>query len=589
MKRKRNPLRFRKRQANNQPANDPHSAVLCGIRDQLQRGQYAQALAQIDQQVATNPDIDYKARLLSMAGDCLFKQGKFSDAAATYLSIADLVQARPAVWLRPVLGRVRSLLKDVRVADAESVATVAVATALVHEQDYQTQLAQAQVTVAAGGQAVIPTRPPSVSAVAGRLAQQFFAEGEPQIAKTLFQQALQLDSTSQKARLGLAEIALREKNGAEAGRLARETILTGVYHASTLPAWKLLLAASRQTGTDLLTTPLLNGLAQAPPKVRARAVLMIAKELRGQGDARWLTIANNWLTTSATGNTLIAAELRKLKVTHGRVLNAAPTDQRQNAQALLQTLGISPSEFLSAAKEIVRTTLVLNQPPTTNALLTQAANRFGPAKRPMFVHGMALACVKAKRSDLAIPLLQSNVANATGDALGKSLWALAKIQSNQGQHVEAAATFLTFSGNVAMPERLRLFARLQWALELFRAQKPELIEQAAPQLEAALGQIQDYEVLLDVARQLRYSRFQRSLTLAESAYQRGKGLATQAFSDATHPTLAAHVLFKFCRRACDFHKHDDIISTVLRCFRWSLRYEGSGVCQRRNRASLSGG
>ena len=33
----------------------------------------------------------------------------------------------------------------------------------------------------------------------------------------------------------------------------------------------------------------------------------------------------------------------------------------------------------------------------------------------------------------------------------------------------------------------------------------------------------------------------------------------------------------------------NVLRKVLRCFRWSLRYEGSGVCRRRNRASLLDG
>ena len=564
MRRRANPGRFRKSVATNGPDLMARSGVLRDLRDLVQRRQFATALAQVNTQVAANPAPGFKTQLLGFAADTLFIQGKFTEAAATYNQVAQLSQTQLLQWLRPALGEVRSLLKDNQVATAQERAIAAVQRALTLFQQYQTQLAQANATITAGGQAVIPAQPASPAEVANRLAKQFFSEGEIAAAKALFQQALQLSPNSCHARLGLAEIALRENNGTLAAQLSREAITMGLYRAKTLPAWNLLLAAGRKLGTDKLDTPLLNGLAQATPKVRARAVLLIAGALRGQGDARWLTIANNWLSQSGANHPKIAAELRKLKMAQSR-LNVAPlADQLQAAQAVLQTPNLGPNEWLAATKETVRLQFQLNQAPQLDALITQGETRFGAGKRARFIHGLALACKKAGQNAFAIQLLQRNVTNATGPAQVHAQWALAQLQAAQGDHAGAAQSFLSYSQNTNAPQRFRLLAMLQHALELLRSGQQSQIAQSAPVLRAALAQITDSELLLDVARQLRYSQYPQSKELAADAYQRGRQVAFQRFDSAATPAAAVAIAFKFSRRAFDFTQLADIISTWTR-------------------------
>ncbi|MGI8964632.1 MAG: tetratricopeptide repeat protein, partial [Limisphaerales bacterium] len=520
------------------------------------------ALTQIDQEVAGNPDPDYKAKLLSLAGDCLFKQGKFGEAATVYAQVFRQVQDRAQAWLRPLVGQVRSLLKNVQVEEAQARAVTAMETALAHQQEYKTLLAQAQTTVATGGQAVIPARPPSPAEVANRLGKFFFAEGEPAAAKTLFQQALQLSPNSTQARLGLAEIALREGDGATVATLARQVIVLGLYRAKTLAAWNILLAAGRKTGTNVIDTVLLNGLAQATPSVRARAVLVLVRGLRNQNDARWQQVATNWLQESTGSNPTITAELRKLKSANTRLTNDTPANRIQAAQSLLSTANLSPNEWLSAAKEVVQSTLLQNQSPEISDLIAQAVNRFGPTKRATATHGLALACKKANRPDLATQLFEQNIATASGDDLGRSLSALGKLQSEQGNHVEAAASFWSYSQNAAFPARMRLYALLQWTREVVSANQPELVVQARPQIEAALPQITDYELVLDLSRQIRYSKLPRDFAL--QIFQRGQQLALQAFDATAHPSPAATILFKLCRRANDHAQYDAMIATWTR-------------------------
>ncbi len=563
MKRKSNPQRFRKHPASNQVDHDSRSTVLRSVADLIHRGTFAEALTQINGEAANNPEPGYKAKLLSLAGDCLFKQGKFGEAATLYGQVAQQVSDHPQAWLRPLIGEVRSLLKSVQVEEAQARAVAAMQTALTHQQQYQALLAQAQATIAAGGQAVIPSRPPSPAEVGNRLGRYFFAEGELAAAKTLFQQTLQLSPQSIQARLGLAEIALREGDGATAATLARQAIVQGHYRAKTLSAWNILLAAGRKTGTNVIDTALLNGLAQATPSVRARAVLVMVRGLRNQHDARWEQVAANWLQHSAGSNPTIAAELRKLKSANARLVNDTPANRIQAAQTLLSTPNLSPNEWLSAAKEVVHCSLLQNQTPTTADLITQAVNRFGPTKRATATHGLALACKKANRLDLAAQLFQQNIATASGDDLGKSLSALAKLQSEQGNHAGAATSYWSYSQNTVFPARMRLYALVQWTREVVSANQPELVAQARPQIEAALPQITDYELVLDLARQILCSNMEKSFAM--QVFQRGEQLAWQAFDACSQPSVASTILYKFCRRASnDFHKSDTVVATWSR-------------------------
>jgi hypothetical protein len=574
MKRKKSVQRFRKRAASAAAGYTQYQT----IQDQLQGGDYSGALAAINDLLPLVTEIGARSELLSLAGDCLYLQGKYAEAATTFGQIGALVQAEPLLWLRPAIGQIHSLLKNVDVTAAQTKALAAMQMAVTFRQQYQTQLAQVTATAAAGGQATIPAEPPTPARVAARFGKIFFSEGEVAIAKALFQQSVSLDANNIKALMGLAEIAVRENDCANAIAKAKTALAVNHYHAETMYAWKLLLDAGRKSGTDVLDATLLNNLSQSPAGVRARATLLIVKNLRGQADTRWQTISNDWLQSPGAKDKVVVAELRKLNLAHARITNPGLAARRQLAQAILQTPGISPGEWLSATKQVVTTKLAQNQSPDLAALLTQGATTFGAAMRPTFAHGLALACQKTNRADLAATLFQSNVADTTASAeqKGKSLWALARLQSGQGDHAGAAQSFWNYSQNADAPQRFRLYALMQYALELLRAGQKDQIEQAVPQLRTALAQISDHEVLLDVARQLRYSQFGPGKELAADAYQRGKTIALQQFADAATPALATSLIFKFSRRAFDFARLEDIIGVwtnldeTKRLWLWSM-------------------
>ena len=562
MKRKSNSVGYRKRVARNHADHHPLTTQLRQIDGLVGHRHFAAALAQIDQSVAATSDAAEKSRLLSLAADCLHKQGKFSEAAVTYAQVSVLVATDPLAWLRPVIGLVRSLVHDCQTAEAQTQALAAVQQAVTFEQDYQTTLAQAQATVAAGGQAVIPPAPVRSSVVATRLGQIFFSAGEIAPAKALFQTALAGNPNGAcKARLGLAEIALRENNPAEAGRLAREAIVVGQYRAKTLPAWKTLLAAGRRTGTDLLDQTLINSLAQARPSVRAKAVLMLTRHLRGQCDARWKTIADNWLTpANASAQPILAAEVRKIKLAAARLFNAPVAERQLAAQKLLQTAKIGASEWLSGTRETVRTALQQNQAPNLDAKITQGTNKFGAANTGRITHGLAHACRQAGRADLAQTLFQRNVNTLpVGNDWSRSLWALAELQEQQGNLAGSVANYWSFSQSTVVPQQLRLIALIRWTRGVIASNQPELVAQARPQIEAALPLITDYEVVLDIAAQVLVSTLGKDF--ADAIFQRGQQMALDAFNACDHPSPAATILFKFCRRANDFDAYAAMIAT----------------------------
>lgn len=117
--------------------------MLRTIRDAVQRGNFAPALSQIDRALAANSDPAYKAKLLVQSGDCLFKQGKFAEAAETYGKISRMVQDNPVDWLTPTLAQIRSFLKAAQIEQAADLAIEMVKTAVGCQQDYQTFLSHA--------------------------------------------------------------------------------------------------------------------------------------------------------------------------------------------------------------------------------------------------------------------------------------------------------------------------------------------------------------------------------------------------------------------------------------------------------------
>jgi hypothetical protein len=81
---------------------------------------------------------------------------------------------------------------------------------------------------------------------------------------------------------------------------------------------------------------------------------------------------------------------------------------------------------------------------------------------------------------------------------------------------------------------------------------------AGQQLIAASQSHQDYELLLDLARQMTQAP-EEIAQQAGTVFNRGQNLASQAFSAQEDPQGALNILFKLARRQSDFGAYDAII------------------------------
>ena len=176
-------------------------------------------------------------------------------------------------------------------------------------------------------------------------------------------------------------------------------------------------------------------------------------------------------------------------------------------------------------------------------------------------HALAQVAAKTGHLDLAQQLFATNLASITvpGTMWGKSTWALAQLHEKQGQFAQAAQLYWNYGQVAAMPIRLRLFAQVSWARNLIQSGQPDLILAAQQPLLDAINQTQDYELVLDVARQLILAP-QELNALAEQVRARGETLANQALNNAEHPAVALSILFKLTRRQNDFGRFTAIVT-----------------------------
>jgi tetratricopeptide (TPR) repeat protein len=546
---------FRKPRPQNGADRNPQSALRRALGKLIGRTAYAEALAQLNSQLAAGGlDEATTAEVFCYAADVLFAQGKFDEAADAFGKAAGHA-FRGAGWLRPAVGRVRSLLKGVQVEAAFGVAHEAVADGARRRQVYQQELAQAQAALAADRPAVVPAQPLRDSVIATRFARLFFQEGELEFARTLWQEALAMEPQgATKARLGLAEIALREGRVADASRLAADALRVGKFRAKTLPAWPLLLKADFQQGKTELNPSLLLGLQQTKAGVRARATLLIVRTLRGQHHPQWAALANQWLAANPNGSAIVAAEFKKLMLASKQREAGDALGQLAAAVAVRETRGISAQEFLAAAKEQVRASCFADSPTSWSALVAQGVSRFGEEFRGRLTHSLALSYMMGRRHGLARPLLEANMIAlpATNLEWSKSVWALARMENFLGNYPRAAQLYQQVYRQPAVPVRFRLQAQIRWLDALVMAGDHPSINAARGEILAAVGQIEDYETLLDFSRQLFWGP--EGLALAHQVFELGKTRAIALFQASVRPAEALKVLFKLTRRQIlDFH------------------------------------
>ena len=527
------------------------SLALREIGKDISQRKMATGLSKVDKQLAApglNPND--QSRLLAMVADGEFASGRFEKAAEIHLQVATNCSGHHELWLRPLVGHVRALLKVPRVDQALIMARHAVAMAEAKMGDFDKQVCSANRVVLGRKTVLAPLLPPRVSVVATRMAYLFMQEGEPEIAQEFFERAAKASpGGANRAKQGLAKIAMARGNHKKALELSAEAIRQGKYRAKTLPAWRTLISARRQLGGWTISERLIKGLDAAPAELRARTILTIAVEMRKNDMRQWREVAERWSQREGAQFPIIEAEIRKLFLSSAKAEPGAAPEKRCAAESLLKTPGLSPMEWLMAAKESVRSGLFCGQTPDVEALILSAKAGYGPEFAPVVAHGLALSCLLAKRRDLARPLFMSNIQGSkAGCSLwAKSVWALARMENAQGNHVAAADLYQRFFEQESIAIRFRLQAQLLWVEALIAAGRPEALLEARPRMSALLATVEDPDILMNFARQLRMGPAElREISLG--LFAQGEALSVKRFNEAANPDAAVFVLFKLARR-----------------------------------------
>lgn len=560
----RNAAKYKKRPA--QPPRDKTSlsANLRQIADHIHGHNYSAALTQANQILDESSwDEASKTRVISLIADSEFKQGRFANAAQIHLRAASRSLGSADLWLRAYVGQVRALLKIPQVEQAAVMARHAVELAKAKMADFDALVCTSAQELGHPGLISVPDLPPRVSVVATKMGYLFLGEGEPELAEEFFTAGVNASQGgANRARQGLAQLALMKGEYGQALHTAAEAIRLGGYKAKTLPAWPILIAARRKLGGWRISDRLLRGLDAISGELRARTILTIVRELRKSDMRQWREIANRWLKREGQQNPIIAAEIHKMILASSRVEAENPEDRRKMAAQFLQTPGLSPREWLAGAKELVRASLLDQRPVPTASLLSQAQAGYGRDFAPVAAHGLALACLSANHPEKARILLVSGLQQVSSGSTewGKCIWSLARLEKQQGNHAASADLYRQYSETEVMPARFRLQAKLLWAEALVHAGQTATLLEARTTIDNLLGGIQEPEILLDFARQMSVSS-PELLSWSNEIFNRGADLALRQFAAAGHPSMAVDILYKLTRRqVCDFDRTGDAIA-----------------------------
>jgi hypothetical protein len=228
----------------------------------------------------------------------------------------------------------------------------------------------------------------------------------------------------------------------------------------------------------------------------------------------------------------------------------------------METPNLSPSEWLSAAKEVVRVSLILGRKPEIAQFVNQGSKRWGESFAFQLRHSLALSAMMAKRHDLARGMLESNIRERriSPEIQAKSLWALARMEAFLKNHDQAAILFDRFANLPDIPLALTLKARIEWANALVQTGNTKKIIAARGQLEAVLRSVDDPDILMNFARQLLFAPAALK-SLSDGFFLRGQELARRQIAQTENPSVARKVLFHLARRqVLDFRAYGETMA-----------------------------
>jgi tetratricopeptide (TPR) repeat protein len=509
----------------------------------------AEALQSIDTALGDGNEDSH--RLLALAADIEFRRGRYGKSHEMLESTINGSGKESDFWLMSHLLNVRTLLRDVRIDEASLAAEQCFHKATDKWNTFHSACKQAAASVGQGLEAHIPRRPERLCVVASKLARVFLDEGEMESAKLYFNKAISGNPKGGcRARQGLAEIALREGQTELALQRASEALILGKFQAKTLGTWPLLIRALHLSGKNGIGSEIYAALQGADPGVRARSVVEIAVGLRSISSPQWPSQALKWMNQEGRLHPRQKSQIQLLLLADLKNDSRDPAKQLEIATDILKEKKISIEVWLSAAKECVRASCFM--PTVTNPapiLVQESRRRYGIDATWTVMHSLALSLMMGKRHDWARILLHELISAAPqdGQAFAKGLWALARMENLLGKTAVATVHYRRYCDIPGLGDAFRLRGEIEWVRCLAASGDFNSIKVAMPRLRQVVEKMNDYESVLNIARQIQNAP-EPIKSMANEFYKQGRDLALRQFEQETIPEEAARVLFHLARR-----------------------------------------
>jgi tetratricopeptide (TPR) repeat protein len=485
------------------------SKSLWDARNLIALGQNDQGLATLNRLATATTNPKRRAKILMLVGESEAKLSRHNDAAVAYARASD--HARLAadldLLLRSGSGQIRSLLRSLRTDEARTVAAGLLAELQKAQEDYQKILDLTPQQLAASGVVQVPAQPPRPTVVFTKIAVVFVESGLTEDARTFLLKALQLSPNgAARARQILASLALAADDPSLAERYARESLLMGRFQAKTVAAWQLYLdARARQARLPILEADVFASFqANARGRIASASVLSIVRVLRAHGDPAWSTIARSAVESSDM-DAIIGTELEKLMQADAKLTGSAESRViAARALRLFRAGKVSPQEQVAHAKCYVHYSLVADELRAFDSIVTLATNRFGKNHADSVIHSMALGAMQAGKHEVARKWLMKLLASVEPgtESWGKAMWALARMEALLKRYSEAALIHLQIATSIQTPPRFRMQSMLLGFKNLAASGDTVNLDEISVSMKQLLGEITDYRVALDAARQL---------------------------------------------------------------------------------------
>jgi hypothetical protein len=515
----------------------------------------ASGLKALDRLASVSLGPDKKTQVLSAIGDVQLKRRDYAAAEQAYAQAEQAAGKHPRAWLRPVIGQIIVFLKNLQTAAAWEKAQKTLETAIAAEQGLATAIDQAEQLLASGGSASFDGLPHRHSYVGFRLGNLFLHEGYAELAEALFRETLAHNPKgATRCRIGLAEVAVHQKNWPQARDLALDALQVGKFRAKTLSAIPLYIKAAVASGARAELTPLLDGFLQSRPGVRDRAYYEIIAGLRNHHAPAWRAVANDWLAMPGRKDAILETEIRKVLLADAKLNPSDASTLSQRAKAVLHCQNLQFSEWSFAARERLKA-----EPLIAQELIADGIDRYGPKRRHAIVHRLARAAFQAGNEPLSRQLLAQGIAAAPRNrpGWGRMMALLAKIEESAGNYAAAAAASWAIYSQGKCPKHIRSITLLTWARNAMRSDQSEEILKNRDAFEKALARITDYSQLLDMARMAGNTSLEfREIALATLA--RGARLARTLITVQSPSATARQAWFALSRRLTDFGNHSEI-------------------------------